>query len=255
MLFSALAFFTNITFLGFKHADRWWFPVLDRCDISYLLPLLYIFFIIWLYYYVYWLLNDRDLGCFQGFLFVCLFAITHYYQETYGRDTERHNPDPLPKRGSLAHLLRGAAAAQPSVRLHLPEITLSFIQGYLLPGTTHNQWLDERTNTWSTVEATQLRRSPWPQGCRPHHSLRPPLPHSSSLPSPLSSSLDPNAACLVNLHIELCQHSQIKEEIWLSQYMGQACGKGSHGEAQKHIWGSNLIGHQACSSLKRDPTS
>ena len=195
MLFSALAFFTNIMFLGFKHADRWWFQFLTD-----VILVIYchccIFFSSYDYTtYVYWLLNDRDLGCFQGFLFVCLFVYyyTYYYQEPYGRDTERHNPDPLPKRGSLAHLLR-------ELPLHNLHSGFTFRKSHQLhsrlsslPGTTHNQWLDECINTWSTVEATQLRRSPWPQGCQAPITawdLHFPTPAPSARLS--FSSLDPN---------------------------------------------------------------
>ena len=178
--------------------------ILDRCSITYLLPLLYIFFIRWLYYICYWLLNDRDLGCFQGFFFYCcclfFYYYIYYYQEPYGRDMERHNPDPLPKRGSLPHLLR-------ELPLHNLHSGFTFRKSHQLhprlsslPGTTHNQWLDECINTWPTVEATQLRRSPWTQGCQ-----APITAWDLSLVF-LFQDLIPRACLVNNLHIELCQH-------------------------------------------------
>ena len=114
----------------------------------------------------YWMIEIQVVSrvCF----FVCLlvYYYTYYYQEHYGRDKERHNPDPLPKRGSLTHLLR-------ELLLHNLHSGFTFWKSHQLhprlsslPGTTHNQWLDECINTWSTVEATQLRRSPWLQWCQ-----------------------------------------------------------------------------------------
>lgn len=184
MLFSALAFFTNITFLGFKHADRWWFQFLT--DVVLVISChCCIFFSSYDYTtYVYWLLNDRDLGCFQR-LFFCLFVCLLLYLLLPGTLWKRQGETQArssSKEGLIDSPVERAATAQPSFRLLLSEITSASSKvifssrdnPQLMTGWMHKHLIHCGSNS--------AKKIPMASGVSgPHHSLRPPFPHSSSL--------------------------------------------------------------------------
>ena len=179
MLFSALAFFTNIMFLGFKHADRWWFQFLTD-----VILVIYchccIFFSSYDYTtYVYWLLNDRDLGCFQGFLFVCLLLHILLPGTLWKRHRETQ-PRSSSKEGLIGSPVERAATAQPSFRLHLPEIPSASFK-VIFSSRDNPQpmtgWMHKHLVHCGSNSAKKIPMASGVSG--PHHSLRPPFPYSS----------------------------------------------------------------------------
>ena len=208
MLFSALAFFTNITFLGFKHTDRWWFQFLTDVVL-----VIYchccIFFSSYDYTtYVYWLLNDRDSRCFQG-LFFCLFVGLLLYLLLPGTLWKRQGetqPRSSSKEGLIDSPVERVATAQPSFRLHLLEIT-SASSKVIFSSRNNPQpmtgWMHKHLVHCGSNSAKKIPMASVVSG--PHHSLRPPFPHSSSLVF-LFQALIPRACLVNNLHVELCQH-------------------------------------------------